>query len=536
MKNNALIALINVILDDKIEDLVTSMPQGKRGPRGLKGDSFDFNSNKDEIKNIISNAIEEKKEELKLKFDQLTPEEKDSLKLKYEDLSDAELYSLRGPRGQKGKPGESVRFEDIKDNIYQKISDLFFNNKEDLKLKFSDLTEEEKNSLKLKFSNLTDCEKEELKGGKGERGLRGERGHDGQDGKDGIDGKDGERGEKGEQGERGERGPRGQKGKKGDVGDKGDKGDIGPRGAIGPKGLNGQIGPQGPQGIPGKDAAEIIEIDVAQRDNSFELVFYFNDGTLIRTNSIILPDAKKIVNSYMAIVGGGSGGGGLSSVVIQDDGVEVGEADTINFGENLDVTVTDGVATVDGKDPCLKVYDESNEVTSCAKSFNFIGNLVEVVSSTKISDWNTLSEVDAIGTYEVANPGNVDVIINQPYLSNNVLTNVSCLSDVYVGSAVVMTAGSVAVNGLADNLSTSNVIGIVEAKSTTTLCDIRVLGVSGSLFVGLDLSKTYYLSDTIPGAIVDAFPSPGNFKVKIGKPFNTTNLLVQVGEVEEIGI
>lgn len=116
-------------------------------------------------------------------------------------------------------------------------------------------------------------------------------------------------------------------------------------------------------------------------------------------------------------------------------------------------------------------------------------------------------------------------------LVNAVLENVTCLSSVYVGAAVRMNASGVALNAIADGLANSNVIGIVESKSDATTCTIRVAGVTLDLFVGLDVSKEYFLSDTVAGDITTTVPTTtGHVKIKVGQPFSDETFLYQKGE------
>jgi hypothetical protein len=113
-------------------------------------------------------------------------------------------------------------------------------------------------------------------------------------------------------------------------------------------------------------------------------------------------------------------------------------------------------------------------------------------------------------------------------VANNVIYNVDCDSTVYVGAAVYMTASGIAFNGLADDVVTSNIIGIVIAKSSTTKCDIRVAGVSEELFTSLDMTKEYFLSDITPGLIDITVPTnSGHTIVTLGKPFTDKRLAVK---------
>tara|TARA_R110000851_G_scaffold91621_3_gene199990 strand:- start:923 stop:1357 length:435 start_codon:yes stop_codon:yes gene_type:complete len=115
--------------------------------------------------------------------------------------------------------------------------------------------------------------------------------------------------------------------------------------------------------------------------------------------------------------------------------------------------------------------------------------------------------------------------------ANVVIPNVPCLSSVYVGAAVIMNTGGTASNAIATSLATSNVIGIVEFKPSLNQCNIRVIGVSLGIFVGLDVVKEYYLSDTIEGLITTTIPTAsGSIMLKLGQPFSATEFLVTKGQ------
>lgn len=111
-----------------------------------------------------------------------------------------------------------------------------------------------------------------------------------------------------------------------------------------------------------------------------------------------------------------------------------------------------------------------------------------------------------------------------------VLENVPCDASVYVGAAVRMDGTGTAFNAIATALSTANVIGIVQKKPSSTLCNIRVLGVSPAIFVGLDETKEYFLSATIAGEITTTVPTgSGHVVLKLGQPFSATRFLVLKG-------
>jgi hypothetical protein len=115
--------------------------------------------------------------------------------------------------------------------------------------------------------------------------------------------------------------------------------------------------------------------------------------------------------------------------------------------------------------------------------------------------------------------------------ANIVLLNVDCEASVYIGAAVVVNASGVARNALADSTANSNVLGIVQAKASSVLCDIRVLGVSSAVYSSLDVTKEYYLSDSVAGEITTTVPTAsGSVKIKLGQPFSSTEFLMSKGE------
>lgn len=114
---------------------------------------------------------------------------------------------------------------------------------------------------------------------------------------------------------------------------------------------------------------------------------------------------------------------------------------------------------------------------------------------------------------------------------NVVLTNVPCDPAVIVTDAVKMVAG-VAFQALADSITNSNVIGVVQKKSSATVCDIRVSGVTPAIFAGLDESREYVLSGSTPGLLVTQDFSPtgaGQVILRVGQPFDSQRLLVSKG-------
>ncbi len=111
-----------------------------------------------------------------------------------------------------------------------------------------------------------------------------------------------------------------------------------------------------------------------------------------------------------------------------------------------------------------------------------------------------------------------------------VIKNVDCDSTVFVNAAVRMSGGGTAFNALATALSTSNVIGVVQKKATSILCDIRVIGTTPGTHSGLDVTKEYFLSHTSEGVLTTVAPTgSGAVVVRIGQPFSATQFLVNKG-------
>ena len=115
--------------------------------------------------------------------------------------------------------------------------------------------------------------------------------------------------------------------------------------------------------------------------------------------------------------------------------------------------------------------------------------------------------------------------------ANIVLLNVPCDPTVIVTDAVKMVAG-VAFKAFADVVGNSNLIGIVQFKSSSVLCDIRVVGVTPAIFTGLDETKEYYLSTVTPGLVVSetiATGGAGSVIIRVGQPFSSTEMFVTKG-------
>jgi len=517
--------------------------RGQRGKEGPKGKDFEWSEHETEILGHFRKFVEENK-------------------LKFSDLTDEEKLELRGERGEKGSRGRDGRdgkdfsFEESKEDI----KNLVLEEKEIFRLKFSDLSEEEKNQIKLKFDHLTEDDKRQLKGPRGQRGRTGEKGDTGEKGEDAyqvalLSGFSGSR-EDWLNSLKGERGP------------------IGP---MGPMGVSGPRGFQGQDGKDGQDAPEIVDVRiVVSRNKEMSLEFRFSDGSVVRTNKVDLPS---ITHTYYSI-GAGSGGGGTGEdgksayeIAVENGfvGTEVEWLESLigpqgpqgeqgiqgeqgpqgeqglpgegvppggTTGQILAKTSDDDYDTqwIDapsgGTGGCVEIQDEYTSVTNCAKSINFVGPNVRVVPRIFMSEWSTLSDVEpSLSDYDggLTNPENVDVFID--FADPSIISDVSCESDVYVGSFVRMTSLGIAVNALADTFSNSNVIGLVESKVNPNKCVIRVSGKSSGIYSGLNPALDYYLSDTIPGALQTNIPTTsGHIKLKLGQPFSSSSFLMAKGE------
>jgi len=138
----------------------------------------------------------------------------------------------------------------------------------------------------------------------------------------------------------------------------------------------------------------------------------------------------------------------------------------------------------------------------------------------------------------VSEPINYSVEISEKLAINNIdnlIAIMPCDDSVYVGSAVYLKVDNGAVkayNAIATSQATSNVFGIVEEKSSPTVARIRFGGLTKSIFINLDLTQEYYLSDLIEGHMVAEDNKPiqiGSILVKIGQPYSSTQMLYSRG-------
>lgn len=133
-------------------------------------------------------------------------------------------------------------------------------------------------------------------------------------------------------------------------------------------------------------------------------------------------------------------------------------------------------------------------------------------------------------TYEVVNK-KVELVQNKQ--TGLILFDVPCESNVFVGAAVVMRPDGVAKLAIATSYADANVIGIVNFKNSSVLCDIRFFGATEEIFNNLDVAEEYYLSDSTPGAIVPTSQAPlttGHIRIKLGQPFSSKQFVFVKGE------
>ena len=157
-------------------------------------------------------------------------------------------------------------------------------------------------------------------------------------------------------------------------------------------------------------------------------------------------------------------------------------------------------------------------------------------SGTDISPGSLIEKVvGTTGTVDVdlVNQGGneqVKISISDDLLNSQVgliLFELDCDASVFVGSVVVFHSDGIIYNALADTIDTSNIIGVVTNKSSSTKCDVRVNGVTEELYTGLDVTKQYYLSDVNAGKLTTTVPTDsGHVVVNVGQPMTSKKLVV----------
>lgn len=104
-------------------------------------------------------------------------------------------------------------------------------------------------------------------------------------------------------------------------------------------------------------------------------------------------------------------------------------------------------------------------------------------------------------------------------------TDQPCDATVSVGD-FVRVSGSSLIRAVASTVAGARWVGVCESKPTSTTCNIRMSGATKPIFVGLDVTKTYSLSKTVPGGIEETNSSTG-ISMFVGIPLNTTTLVLE---------
>lgn len=112
--------------------------------------------------------------------------------------------------------------------------------------------------------------------------------------------------------------------------------------------------------------------------------------------------------------------------------------------------------------------------------------------------------------------------------ANARLGNVDCDSGVNVGDWVYIDSSGIAQKAIATGLIPSNVIGIVEIKQSSVKAQVRFSGLTELIFVGLNPTSEYFLSDSVAGTMTVDIPilGSGNYIVHLGKPLSSTVFLI----------
>lgn len=109
------------------------------------------------------------------------------------------------------------------------------------------------------------------------------------------------------------------------------------------------------------------------------------------------------------------------------------------------------------------------------------------------------------------------------------VSGLTCEATVAVKDVVRSDVGVIK-RALADSIANSGAIGICIAKTSPTVCTILFAGQVKLLFTGLDDTKDYFLSPTVPGGLTTTVPvGAGNVILRIGRAMGADRLIVQIG-------
>lgn len=112
-----------------------------------------------------------------------------------------------------------------------------------------------------------------------------------------------------------------------------------------------------------------------------------------------------------------------------------------------------------------------------------------------------------------------------------VKASLTCDASVSIGDWVRYASG-ILVKATADDRYNSDVVGLVEEKPSSILANVLVTGISKEIFIGLDISKQYFLSVTTPGGmyIPPVSTSSGSVILCLGRPITSTQFIVRVAQ------
>lgn len=111
-----------------------------------------------------------------------------------------------------------------------------------------------------------------------------------------------------------------------------------------------------------------------------------------------------------------------------------------------------------------------------------------------------------------------------------VLENVACDPTTVVGDWVRVELG-VAYRAQANSELNSQVVGVIDSKSTFGTCNIVLSGLTSEIFTSLDTTKDYFLQYVPAGVAGVTIPTAANsFVVKVGKPYTDKIMIVNIGD------
>lgn len=132
-----------------------------------------------------------------------------------------------------------------------------------------------------------------------------------------------------------------------------------------------------------------------------------------------------------------------------------------------------------------------------------------------------MSQINSAIRARPASPSTPDVLVS----------GLQCDSTVFVGAIVRVDAitGDV-VNAQADNIENCrNTIGICQAKSSTTMCTVRLFGLSTAIYSGLTINALYFLSASTPGDYTTTPPTgSGEVVLNVFSPLTDDRVIVNI--------